>query len=907
MGRARPRACGSMTTADRAPSPASVVDRLRAGRAGRARRRAPCRCTSSSSQLNDIVGAYGWGRIDMVENRRVGIKSRETYECPARPGAHRWPTRTSSRSPSSATSCARRQRLEPRYAELVYDGLWFSPAASEALDAFVDATPAATSPARCACASSPAAATSSGRRSPAQPLRLRPGHLRRRRHASATQTPRASCGSGASASRPGRPRSGPSGTPPTATSHRRLRRHEHALARPLRRAARPRSCWPSPSASRSTGASPPTTSPARAPTSAGWPAAACSTDDERDDVLAALDAGRGASWPAGTFAFVPVRRGHPHRRRAPGHRAGRRRRRQAPHRPQPQRPGRHRPAPVRQARAAPWWPTRVLGLQQVLLDRADEAGRRLPARLHPPAAGPAGAAGPPPAGPRLGARPRRRPAGRRLAPRSTSRRSGAGALAGSSLPLDPDGTAADLGFAARVRQLARRGAATATSWPRRSSTCALLGVHLSRIGEEVVLWSTDEFGFLRLADAYATGSSMLPQKKNPDIAELARGKAGRLIGNLTGLLATLKGLPLAYNRDLQEDKEPLFDAARHRCALALSRDGRPARHVDVPTPTRMAAAADAPYARGHRPGRAPGRGGHAVPRGPRRRRRARAPEPRRGHRRSRELVEAVARARPRRRSFLLEPGHRRAAAHHPGRRRPRARRRPARAAFADRLAADRRPLAADEGPPAAPAVLRPRPADVAPELLNKVLVATTGGAARIVEVEAYAGADDPGSHAFRGRDPAHRGDVRPARPPLRVLHLRHALVRQRGLRPRRRGGRGAAPGGGAAGGPRRHARGPRPRPGATATCAAGPAKLCQAFGLDGAHDGADLVTADRGVTIVDDGTPPPADPGVSTRIGLSAGAEHPWRWYVPDDPNVSSRPASPRRRRRPDRARGASR
>jgi argininosuccinate lyase len=94
-------------------------------------------------------------------------------------------------------------------------------------------------------------------------------------------------------------------------------------------------------------------------------------------------------------------------------------------------------------------------------------------------------------------------------------------------------------------------------------------IHLSRIGEEIVLWSTDEFGFIRLADAFATGSSMLPQKKNPDIAELARGKAGRLIGNLTGLLATLKGLPLAYNRDLQEDKEPLFDAL-DTCALSLA-------------------------------------------------------------------------------------------------------------------------------------------------------------------------------------------------------------------------------------------------------------------------------------------------------------------------------------------------
>jgi argininosuccinate lyase len=89
---------------------------------------------------------------------------------------------------------------------------------------------------------------------------------------------------------------------------------------------------------------------------------------------------------------------------------------------------------------------------------------------------------------------------------------------------------------------------------------ALLGVHMSRMGEEVILWATDEFAFVRLADAYSTGSSMLPQKKNPDIAELVRGKAGRLIGDLAGVLATLKGLPLSYNRDLQEDKEPLFDA-----------------------------------------------------------------------------------------------------------------------------------------------------------------------------------------------------------------------------------------------------------------------------------------------------------------------------------------------------------
>jgi argininosuccinate lyase len=136
---------------------------------------------------------------------------------------------------------------------------------------------------------------------------------------------------------------------------------------------------------------------------------------------------------------------------------------------------------------------------------------------------------------------------------------GAGALAGSSLPLDPDSVADDLGFASRFEN--SLDAVSDRDFVAESLfVLALLGVHLSRIGEEVVLWSTEEFGFLRLDDAYATGSSMLPQKKNPDVAELARGKAGRLIGHLTGLLTTLKGLPLAYNRDLQEDKEPLFDA-----------------------------------------------------------------------------------------------------------------------------------------------------------------------------------------------------------------------------------------------------------------------------------------------------------------------------------------------------------
>jgi argininosuccinate lyase len=135
---------------------------------------------------------------------------------------------------------------------------------------------------------------------------------------------------------------------------------------------------------------------------------------------------------------------------------------------------------------------------------------------------------------------------------------GSGALAGSSLGLDPAAVAADLGFDAPVENsidgTASRDVVAEFAW-----VSAMLGVDLSRLAEEIILWSTVEFGFVRLDDAYSTGSSIMPQKKNPDVAELARGKAGRLVGDLTGLLTTLKGLPLAYNRDLQEDKEPVFD------------------------------------------------------------------------------------------------------------------------------------------------------------------------------------------------------------------------------------------------------------------------------------------------------------------------------------------------------------
>jgi argininosuccinate lyase len=136
---------------------------------------------------------------------------------------------------------------------------------------------------------------------------------------------------------------------------------------------------------------------------------------------------------------------------------------------------------------------------------------------------------------------------------------GAGALAGSSLDLDPEQVAAELGFTASTAN-SIDGTASRDFVAEFAFVTAMIGVDVSRLAEEVILWATKEFGFVRLDDAFSTGSSIMPQKKNPDISELARGKAGRLIGNLTGLLATLKALPLAYNRDLQEDKEPVFDS-----------------------------------------------------------------------------------------------------------------------------------------------------------------------------------------------------------------------------------------------------------------------------------------------------------------------------------------------------------
>ncbi len=137
---------------------------------------------------------------------------------------------------------------------------------------------------------------------------------------------------------------------------------------------------------------------------------------------------------------------------------------------------------------------------------------------------------------------------------------GSGALAGSTLGLDPEAVAADLGFDSSVPN-SIDGTASRDLGAEFAFVAAMIGVDISGLAEDVIIWATKEFSFVTLADAWSTGSSIMPQKKNPDVAELTRGKAGRLIGDLAGLMATLKALPLAYNRDLQEDKEPVFDAA----------------------------------------------------------------------------------------------------------------------------------------------------------------------------------------------------------------------------------------------------------------------------------------------------------------------------------------------------------
>jgi len=149
---------------------------------------------------------------------------------------------------------------------------------------------------------------------------------------------------------------------------------------------------------------------------------------------------------------------------------------------------------------------------------------------------------------------------------------GSGALAGSSLQLDPEAIAAELGFDSAAEN-SLDGTASRDFASETAFVLAQIAVDMSRLAEEIIYWCTPEYGYVTLDDAWSTGSSIMPQKKNPDIPELTRGKTGRLIGNLTGLLSTLKAQPLAYNRDLQEDKEPIVDSVAQLNLLLPSMTG----------------------------------------------------------------------------------------------------------------------------------------------------------------------------------------------------------------------------------------------------------------------------------------------------------------------------------------------
>ena len=217
---------------------------------------------------------------------------------------------------------------------------------------------------------------------------------------------------------------------------------------------------------------------------------------------------------------------------------------------------------------------------------------------------------------------------------------GCGALAGSSLGLDPEAVAAELGFTGSTAN-SIDGTAARDFVAEFAFVTAQIGVDVSRFAEEVILWSTREFGFVTLHDSWSTGSSIMPQKKNPDIAELARGKAGRLIGNLSGLLATLKALPLAYNRDLQEDKEPVFDSVDTLEVLLPAFTGMVAT-LDVQHRPDGRARPPGVLAR-HRHRRVAGPRGRPVPGRPRGRRRLRTPLRGAGHRARRAHRRAVRR------------------------------------------------------------------------------------------------------------------------------------------------------------------------------------------------------------------------------------------------------------------------